>query len=76
MVGGKVGWWQDWLVTRLVGGKIGWWQGWLVARLVGGKIGWWQDWLVARREEEKEKEEVSRDAFKNENPHPVGGGNN
>ena len=30
--------------------------------------------MVARRVEE-EKEEVSRDAFKNENPHPVGGGN-
>ena len=39
MVGGKVGWLQDWLVTRLVGGKIGWWQDWLVARLIGGEAG-------------------------------------
>ena len=38
----KIGWWQDWLVARLVGGKMGWWQDWLVARLVGGRIGWWQ----------------------------------
>ena len=69
MVGGKVGWWQDWLVTGLVGGKIGWWQGWLVARLIGGEVGWWQrGW--------RRRGEVSWDAFKNENPHPVGGGNN
>ena len=37
--------------------------------MVGGKIGW-------RVEEERRGEEVSWDAFKNENPHPVGGGNN
>ena len=67
------------MVARLVGDKIGWWQDWLVARLVGGKICWWQDWLVARwvggrRQVEEGGRRRTRDAFKNENPHPVGGG--
>ena len=42
----------------------------MVARLIGGEVGWWQ-----RGWRRRGGEEVGWDAFKNENPHPVGGGN-
>ena len=40
-----------------------------MARLIGGEVGWWQ------RGWRRGGEEAGWDAFKNENPHPVGGGN-